>query len=62
MKQSDTCSRFLEITYQSCSYQLNDPNAAGSHVVPVAMSSRSNQIILFIFARAIYDAFNAKLQ
>ena len=43
-KRSDTCSRFLENAYQSCSYQLNEPKA--------------NQIISFIFARATYNAFN----
>ena len=49
MKRSDTCSRFLEITYESCSYQLNEPKAAGGHV----------PVISLIFARVIYDAFNA---
>ena len=48
------CSRFPEITYQSCSYQLNEPKVTGGHVVPV----RANQIILFIFARSIYDLFD----
>ena len=50
-------SRFLEIKYKSCSYQLNEPKAAGGHVVPVR--AIANRINLFIFAQAIYDAFNA---
>ena len=29
------CSRFLEITYQSYSYQLNEPKAVGGHLLPV---------------------------
>ena len=49
MKGSNTCSRFLEITYQSCSYRLNEPKAAGGHVVPIRATS----------ARAICDTFNA---
>ena len=40
-------SSFLEITHQSCSYQLNEPKAAGGHVVPV------NQIILFLRGRSM---------
>ena len=55
MKRSDTCSCFLEIWYQIFSHQLNEPKTAGGHVVRVPAA---NQIILFIFARAIYDAFN----
>ena len=45
MTRSDTCSRFLEITYQN--YFRPGPGLI------------TNQIISFIFARTIYDEFDA---
>ena len=58
-KRSDTCSRFLEITYQSYSISANEPKAAGGNLVLVRLGLITNQIILYSFAHAIYDEIDA---
>ena len=43
--------------HQRC-YQLDDPNVVRGHIKSVWVHS-ANQIILFLFALAIYDEFDA---